>query len=90
MRIESEGPCFEGLRAVLDQMDAVLARQGARRVGEPGDRFDPEQHEAVGVQASRDVPDHTVIAVERAGLALGDRVIRPAEVVVARAPEPST
>ena len=57
MRIESEGPCFEGLRAVLDQMDAVLARQGARRVGEPGDRFDPEQHEAVGVQGrNRQLP----------------------------------
>ena len=87
MRIESEGPCAQGLRAVLDQMDATLARQGAQRIGAPGDRFDPERHEAIGVQPSDHVPDRTVLAVERSGYALGDRVIRPAQVVVARTPE---
>jgi molecular chaperone GrpE len=82
-----EGPCAEGLRAVLDQMDSVLARQGAVRIGAAGDRFDPERHEAVAVQPSADLPEHTVVAVERSGFALGDRVVRPAQVVVARAPE---
>jgi hypothetical protein len=35
VRTESEGPYYEGLRAVLDQMDAVLARQGVDRIGAP-------------------------------------------------------
>jgi molecular chaperone GrpE len=87
IRIAAESPCAEGLHAVLDQMDAVLRRQGAQRIGAPGDVFDPELHEAVGVRASTDVPDRTVVAVERSGFVLGDRVIRPAQVVVARAPE---
>jgi molecular chaperone GrpE len=87
MRLEPEGRCVEGLRAVLDQMEAVLARQGAQRIGAPGERFDPERHDAVAVQPSADVPDRTVLAVERSGFALGDRVIRPAQVVVARTPE---
>ena len=86
MRMESHGPCYEGLRAVLEQMDAVLARQGAERIGAAGDRFDPERHEAIAVQPSADVPDRTILAVERSGYALGDRVIRPAQVVVARTP----
>jgi molecular chaperone GrpE len=86
-RMEPEGPCAEGLRAVLDQMDSVLARQGAVRIGAAGDRFDPERHEAVAVQPSADLPEHTVVAVERSGFALGDRVVRPAQVVVTRAPE---
>jgi molecular chaperone GrpE len=87
MRIESEGPCLEGLRAVLDQMEAVLAREGAHRIGATGDDFDPERHEAIAVQPSAEVPDRKILAVERSGFALGDRVIRPAQVVVARTPE---
>jgi molecular chaperone GrpE len=87
MRMEPHGPCAEGLRAVLDQMEAVLVREGTQRIGAAGDRFDPERHEAVAVQPSAEVPDRTILAVERSGFALGDRVIRPAQVVVARAPE---
>jgi molecular chaperone GrpE len=87
MRMEPDGPCFEGLRAVLDQMEAVLAREGVLRIGEAGDRFDPERHEAVAVQPSEEVPDRTILSVERSGFALGDRMIRPAQVVVARTPE---
>jgi molecular chaperone GrpE len=87
VRMEPDGPCAEGLRAVLEQMESVLARQGAVRIGDAGERFDPEQHEAIAVQASAEVPDRTIVAVERSGFALGDRVVRPAQVVVARAPE---
>ena len=87
VRLDSDGPCAEGLRAVLEQMDAVLARQGAQRIGSAGDPFDPERHEAVAVQPSAELPDRTILSVERSGFALGDRVIRPAQVVVARAPE---
>jgi molecular chaperone GrpE len=87
VRMEPDGPCAEGLRAVLEQMDSVLARQGAVRIGDAGERFDPERHEAIAVQASAELPDRTIVAVERSGFALGDRVVRPAQVVVARAPE---
>jgi molecular chaperone GrpE len=87
IRMEPGGPCVEGLRAVLEQMNAVLAREGAQRMGAVGDRFDPSRHEAIAVLPSAEVPDQTILSVERAGYALGDRVIRPAQVVVARSPE---
>ncbi len=80
-------PCSEGMRALLQQMDVVLAHEGVERIGASGDRFDPERHEAIAVQPSDDVPDRTIVAVQRSGYAIGDRVIRPAQVVVARAPE---
>jgi molecular chaperone GrpE len=80
-------PCSEGMRALLEQMDGVLTRQGVERIGAPGDRFDPERHEAIAVQPSDEVPDRTIVAVQRSGYANADRVIRPAQVVVARAPE---
>jgi molecular chaperone GrpE len=89
LRMEPDGPCADGLRAVLGQMDAVLARQGVSRIGAAGEPFDPQRHEAIGVQSTEDVPDRTILTVERSGYALGDRVIRPAQVVVARTPEPA-
>jgi molecular chaperone GrpE len=78
-----------GLRAVLEQMDAILARQGVQRIGAPGDQFDPERHEAIAVRETDDAPDRTILDVERSGFASGERVVRPAQVVVARAPERS-
>jgi molecular chaperone GrpE len=86
LRMEPDDPLFQGLRAVLDQMEAILARHGVQRIGATGERFDPERHEAVAAQPSEDVPDGTVLEVVRSGFAIGERVLRPAQVVVARAP----
>jgi molecular chaperone GrpE len=86
--MELDNPVFEGLRGVLDQMEAILARQGVQRIGAAGEQFDPERHEAVGVRYTDEAPDRTVVDVARSGFALGDRVLRPAEVIVSRA-EPS-
>jgi molecular chaperone GrpE len=88
LRLEQpESALFAGLHAVLDQMEAILARQGVERIGAAGERFDPERHEAVAVRPSEDVPDQTILDVVRSGFALGDRVLRPAQVIVARSPE---
>jgi molecular chaperone GrpE len=82
-----EGPVQEGLRSVLDQMDAILTRQGVHRIGRPGEPFDPAHHDAVAIRESEEAPDRTVVDVVRSGFALGDRVLRPAQVVVSRRPE---
>lgn len=74
----------DGLRSVLEQMEAILARQGVERVGAVGDRFDPELHEAISVQESDEAPDRTVLDVARSGYRHGERVLRPAQVVVSR------
>jgi molecular chaperone GrpE len=87
VQMEVDGPCREGLGAVLAQMDQVLQRHGVQRTGSPGDRFDPERHEAVATRSARELPDQTVVEVRRSGFARGERVIRPAQVVVARAGE---
>jgi molecular chaperone GrpE len=81
---DPDGPAAAGLRAVRDQMESILARQGVSRIGETGEQFDPERHEAVGVRETGDAPDRSVVEVARSGYALGDRVLRPAQVVVSR------
>jgi molecular chaperone GrpE len=65
-------------------MEAILARQGVQRVGEVGEPFDPQRHEAVAVVETDAVPDRSVAEVVRSGFIQGDRVVRPAQVVVAR------
>lgn len=81
-------PDDQGLRAVLEQMQAILARNGVSRLGAVGDAFDPERHEAIGVQPSDEAADRSILEVARSGFALGDdRVLRPAQVVVARRTE---
>jgi molecular chaperone GrpE len=82
--MEPENPLAEGLRMVLEQMEAILARQGVQRIGARGEQFDPERHEAVGVRETDEAPDRTVLDVARSGYAIGDRVVRPAEVIVSR------
>jgi molecular chaperone GrpE len=74
----------DGLGSVREQMEAILARQGVERVGAAGDRFDPELHEAISVRESNQVPDRTVLDVARSGYRRGERVLRPAQVVVSR------
>ena len=76
-------------RALLEQMEALLARQGARRIGAAGEPFDPERHEAIEARPSAEVPDRAVLEAARSGWAIGDRVLRPALVVVARRPDPA-
>lgn len=85
--VNPQSPLFAGLRAVLEQMEAILNRQGVQRIGSGGERFDPERHQAVGVRETDQVPDHCVVEIARSGFALGERVLRPAEVIVARNPE---
>jgi molecular chaperone GrpE len=90
LRMQPDGPLGQGLRAVLDQIETVLARHGVTRIGAAGERFDPERHEAIDVRVTGEVDDQTVLEVVRSGFALGDRVLRPAQVVVARRPERDT
>jgi molecular chaperone GrpE len=77
-----------GLRAVLEQMESILARQGVQRSGAAGERFDPERHEAIAAIDTDEVPDRTVTEVRRSGYTIDDRALRPAQVAVARARQP--
>jgi molecular chaperone GrpE len=86
LHMEPDSPAAPGLRAVLEQMETILGRQGVRRTGRPGDQFDPERHEAVGIHDTDQVPDRTIVDVARSGFASDDRVVRPAQVIVARRP----
>jgi molecular chaperone GrpE len=75
-----------GMTAVLEQMNGILERFGVERIAAAGQPFDPSLHEAIAVRETGEAPPQTVLDVARAGYHAGDRVLRPAQVVVARPP----
>ncbi|MFI5386939.1 MAG: nucleotide exchange factor GrpE [Fimbriimonadales bacterium] len=74
----------EGLRALDRQFRQVLESQNVSRIPSVGKTFDPEVHEALAMEASDEHEENTVIGELEAGYKMGDRVIRPARVRVAR------
>ena len=80
----------DGVRMVLKQFVDTLSRMGIRRVATVGTPFDPMVHEAVQqVETSESAPG-TVIAEVAPGYAMGDKLLRAALVVVAKAPQPKS
>jgi len=78
-----DDPVYTGLGALAGQISDVLRRQGVERIGEIGEPFDPERHEAMGSMPDAGVPPGAVAAVLRPGYTLGGRLLRPAQVIVA-------
>jgi molecular chaperone GrpE len=76
----------KGMLLVERNLRGLLASDDIVRMEAEGAEFDPRQHEAVAQQPSEDVPAGHVLHVVRAGYRRGDRVIRPAQVVVAAPP----
>jgi molecular chaperone GrpE len=83
-----EAELEEGVRLVHRQLASVLEREGLAEL-ETNGKFDPHVHEALLSQPS-DAEEGSVIEVLQKGYRLGDRVLRPARVVVAAAKEEST
>ncbi len=81
-------PWVQGLFLVERRLTTLLDQLGVRRIGAPGEPFDPRWHEAITTEVRADVPEGTILRVTQPGYVLGERVIRPAQVVVARAPSP--
>jgi molecular chaperone GrpE len=83
-----EAQLEEGVRLVHRELAAALEREGLAEI-ETNGHFDPHVHEALLSQPSSDQAEGTVIEVAQKGYRLGDRVVRPARVVVAGPkPEP--
>jgi molecular chaperone GrpE len=72
-----------GVTMVRKNLLAALEKHGVVRVSALGQPFDPSRHEAVGMVEGGDAAPNTVVAEHRAGYMIGDRLLRPAIVIVA-------
>ncbi len=73
----------EGVELVLRQFKDVLGRHGLAEVDPMGQPFDPTQHEAISRNEVNGVTEPVVVQVLQKGYVLGERLIRPALVIVA-------
>jgi molecular chaperone GrpE len=91
--LDAPGSEGSGLRAgvelVLRQFKEILGRFGVVEIDPQGLMFDPTVHEALARHEAAGVPENTVVQVLEKGYLLGERLLRPARVVVAvRADDP--
>lgn len=83
---DASKPMREGLSLVEKQLQGVFTRYGIAPIEAMGQPFDPARHQAMMMVENPDFEPQTVCNVTRLGYELNGRVVRPAEVIVVKAP----
>ena len=78
----SSAQLHQGVEMTLRQLGGLLHRHGVEPVEAAGQPFDPHRHEAVATGHDLSQPDHCVLEVVQRGYCRGDKVFRPARVIV--------
>ncbi len=73
-----------GVILILRQLQDLLEKEGVQPIEAVGKEFDPNLHEAVIGEDTDEYPDNTIIEEFQKGYTLGDKVVRPSMVKVAR------
>ncbi|MGF9565418.1 nucleotide exchange factor GrpE [Neorhizobium sp. JUb45] len=75
---------LEGVEMTERSMLSTLERHGVKKIEPEGEKFDPNFHQAMFEVPNPAVPNNTVVQVVQDGYKIGDRVLRPAMVGVAK------
>jgi len=75
---------LEGIELIYKKLMAILEAEGVKRIPAENAMFDPNLHEAISHEESPDHQSGQIIEVVQQGYTIGDRVLRPALVRVAR------
>ena len=83
---EANEAVLSGVQMVCEQLEGILAKNQCCRIEAEGQMFDPNLHEAVVQHPTSEHPPGTVIKEIQVGYRLYDRIVRPAQVMVAQSP----
>ena len=75
---------IDGVEATGRELQAALARHGIKPIAAQGQRFDPHLHQAIAEVPAQGAEPGTVMNVVQDGYTIGDRLLRPAMVTVAK------
>ncbi|HUH77335.1 MAG TPA: nucleotide exchange factor GrpE [Devosia sp.] len=75
---------IEGIELAEREMQRLLGKHGVTLIEAQNQKFDPHKHQAMFEVPDPNTPEGTVVQVVQAGYAIGDRVLRPAMVGVAK------
>ena len=79
----NEHSWFVGIQLVLRKLEGILEKENIETISAVGEEFDPNIHEAVMQEPSEEFASGVVVRELQTGYRLGERVIRPAMVIVA-------
>ena len=79
---------MDGVDATERGLEQTLAKFGVRQISPQGQKFDPGFHQAMYEVETPNSPPGTITDVIQAGYVIGERVLRPALVALAKAPRP--
>lgn len=83
---EAQKASREGLSLTLKMFLDALAKFNAVQIDPQGEAFDPRLHQAMSIQENDELEPNTVVAVLQKGFSLNERLVRPAMVMVTKAP----
>lgn len=75
---------ISGIELIYQKFSAILESEGVEPIETEGERFDPNLHEAISYEDTDEFEGGSIIAVTQRGYKLGDRIVRPAMVRVAK------
>ena len=78
----------QGMNMIIGEFDKALDELGVKRMKTAGEKFDPALHDAVSYENSADVPEGMIIREWSGGFMLGDKLLRPARVLVSSGSAP--
>lgn len=81
------GKLREGTELTLRMLNKAMEKFNVEEINPQRQPFDPARHQAMTLQESRELPPNTVVSVVQKGYAIGERLLRPAMVIVSKAPE---
>lgn len=76
----------QGMELTINMMKSAFDKFNIGIINPQDEKFDPELHQAMSMQPTEDVEPNTVIAVMQKGYTLNGRLVRPAMVMVSKAP----
>jgi len=83
-KAKDKAAVMDGIKLVQKEFHKVLEERGVEKIETEGKEFDPHFHEAVLAVETQDQPDGMIIEEIRAGYVLNDRLLRAAQVKVAK------
>jgi molecular chaperone GrpE len=81
---------LDGVELTRRELEKALKKHGVRSLDPKGEKFDPHFHQAMYEVPDSDVPSGTVVQVMQTGYAIGERVLRPALVAIAKGGQKAT
>ena len=85
-KTKQDDPVIEGVELTFKLLQDLMSKESIQVIDPLGEPFDPNLHEAMSIVENRELESNSVFAVVQKGYTLNERLVRPAMVMVTKAP----